>query len=360
MRKGNRDVSLDLLRIVSMCMIIVLHEINKGLNIQRLVSVSDVVNQYMVALTMCSVNLFVLISAYFLVEDNKINFGKVLKIIIELWLVNFIVSVGLFIFGVASFSKEDLIYTVFPFFSRRNWFINVYLVLYVLHPYINRAIYGLSNKAYKSLCIILFMFFSVLPSIMPNKNWTYDVLHGYSVSWFICLYIFMGYYKRHLDWKKIVRYKALLLYFVLGLIMIASQLLIEFIGKVVGSDTIVSLHNMLFYYDSVPVLLMAFIVFHIFRGISINNSRIRTGISILGSSSLGVYIIHDNYKLREVLWSNIINIKTIGTHWFAIIVYILIGVSIYIVCSILFRLIDKLINIVFEKILSKMVSIEVS
>lgn len=357
MNNKERNIGIDLLRIVSMCMIIVLHIINKGANISALPVALRVENEVILAFTMCSVNVYVLISSYFLDESTMVKGKKILQMFFECWIINFGVAFILHFLGIVKLSKPvDYLYLLFPFLTRRNWFINVYILLYFLHPFINFFINAIDKNVYKKLIAILVLIFSVYPSIMPNRNWTFDVMKGYDIVWFVCLYLIMSYIKRYYLQDKVFHIRAFKLCF-LGLLcviimVLSKEFIITIIGNRIGSERLNSLDNIWYTYDSIPVLIMSFVFFLLFYQL---NSKLRIGrfstiIAIFGPCTLGVYMIHDNFKMREVLWEKIIPVYCICDKWWCFIMYVLISVMIFFICSLLYMIIHYFISFLIKKI----------
>ncbi len=362
MEKRNR--TFDLLRILSMLMIIILHEINKGLNLSDFNKVADYVNNYILALVFCSVNLFVLISAYFLCDDNQIKIRSIANLVVENWIINFIVVGVIYLINKNLFSTIDILYIAFPLFSRRNWFICVYLIMYLLHPYLNIIIKKISLKSYSILMIILVSAFSILPSVMPNRNWTFDKMYGYSIIWFVVLYITAAYLKiiPYVFKHKVHFY--ILLYFVLGIIMLLSKFVISSVSRITGIEVISHYKSIWYAYDTVPVYFMSVLLFSAFLVKSqkkkIWNHMFGNLISALGASTLGVYLIHDNYMLREYLWTNVIQIKYFSESFFSVGYYILIAIAVFIACAVLYIFLHKGLSIILNKLLflNKKITIE--
>lgn len=57
-----------------------------------------------------------------------------------------------------------------PFTTEHYWFIDVYLILSLLTPFINKAIADIDQKGCKSILLVSLIGFSVLPSFMPFSS----------------------------------------------------------------------------------------------------------------------------------------------------------------------------------------------
>ena len=71
MKNSKRNVSLDLLRIIAMIMIVTLHVLGKGNGFAITDPVIRMFSWTLESLCIVSVNLYVLISGYFLLDSNN-------------------------------------------------------------------------------------------------------------------------------------------------------------------------------------------------------------------------------------------------------------------------------------------------
>ena len=144
-----RNISLDILKILSMIMVIILHTKIYGLRDATLAPCSSV---YWVVLifyifSLVAVNCFVLISGYFF-SKSSLQPKKLLK----LWLQTFIFSAGIFfivcIFNKSAFGFGELLSQLFPVMSNQYWFFTCYFVLMVVSPFINKYLASLEQKEF--------------------------------------------------------------------------------------------------------------------------------------------------------------------------------------------------------------------
>ena len=138
----SRNISIDILKILSMLMVIVLHTKTYGL---MGVSLKPTEGIYWVVwilhfLSIVAVNCFVLISGYFTsTSTSPFSLKKSLK----LWLQVEFFSVGIYLImctipnsGV-EFGFGQLLFQSFPIMSNQYWFFTCYIGMLVLSPLIN-------------------------------------------------------------------------------------------------------------------------------------------------------------------------------------------------------------------------------
>ncbi len=155
--KAARQSGIELLRILAICGVVILHY-NDGNAFKFVVEGS--INQYILILfesiAICAVDLFILISGYFLSTSQKRSILKVLELFIELYVLRFAYYFASVLCGNA-FSLSSLLSLLIP----DNYFVVLYCVIYFMSPYINVLINQLDDRRMKSFVVILLTFFSI-------------------------------------------------------------------------------------------------------------------------------------------------------------------------------------------------------
>lgn len=336
-----RESNFELLRIISMMMIVTLHLLfNEGiLNLDALSS-NYILGWSLESLFIVASNIYVLISGYFLINSH-FSFKKVLKI----WLSVLVYSYG--ISFILYFFKNDfgLVYQgsniklcMFPVLLGEYWFVTCYLLLFMLSPFLNTLIKNLKKNEYRNLLILLSIVFVLLKFFFP-ETYTFDKTGGYGIIWFIVLYFFSGYIRLHYE-SKLNKY-VYLFGFILG-----SAL--TFICKMLFTDSKVMLlnsySNALYNYNAPFVLFASLCLFLFFREIRIKNETVSKFINKISTATFGVYLIHEQFFARTAIWQMV----NIDNNKYLILYVILYVLLIYTVCTII-----ELIRLFIEKIFFK-------
>ena len=189
-----RDSNIEILRIISMFLIIAHHfSVHGGFKFL----ISDVsINKFWIQFLQLGgkigVNIFVLISGYFLINTKKVQINKILK----LWIQIFMYSIVIFqIFISTGFIKEIVPEdwnNFFPITQSRWWFASTYFILYLIFPYINKLLTNLDKRTYLKMIILTTFLWVVIPTISNSLNQCDNLI------WFIYLYAVAGYIKLHL------------------------------------------------------------------------------------------------------------------------------------------------------------------
>lgn len=291
MSKKQRKSNFELLRIFAMVLIILHHYALHG----GLSNISSFgVNKYIGTICLIggklAVNLFVLISGYFLIE-SEFKLKKVLKLIIQVYCYSIAFFIGYVVLkGMPTWEIIKL--TIFPFTSKAYWFMLPYLCVYILSPFINKLIKSISKKQLISLIGILTVMFSGIGFFVSGSE-----LMG-NLQWFVLMYL-IGAYIRLYDFKKFSK-KAIKWFSVIGYVVF----IIVACGITYMSQYNSSLFRIVSKISSmnfIIVLVEAILIFMVFKNLEIKNNKF---INILGKSSIGVYLFHDSI-FRSEFWKEI-------------------------------------------------------
>lgn len=355
--KKERKSNIELLRIVSMCLIIYHHfalysgileeqEINKTLIFGILGGIGGKIG----------VACYILITGYFGV-GKEFNTKKIFKLCLQ----TFCYSVGFGLFfritGMVELNKIDTVKTFFPLVYNRYWFITSYVYLMILTPFINKLLNGLKRQDYKKVIIIMTIFFVVVPTIFYSSEMIGGSNPLIGTVLFVYLYMVGGYINLYgLKYFENRKIKNIILIF-LGYIII---IFIALIGKKIQQYNVLW-NNLFGYYrevNSIFILVPSISLFYIFKEIDIGCNKI---INYIAGLSLGVYFLHENFFMRDILWHEIFTIQKIknlpgGLITGLVIICILFYVSTAVIEFFRVNLIEKnvlkskKINKLFEKI----------
>ena len=132
--------------------------------------------------------LFIVCSAWFLCDSGKVKLKKALKMITDSWVISVAgLTAALFLL---SPTMTEIIKSLFPVTFQLNWFVGCYIIYYLIHPMLNKAVDGIEYKNFKKLIIVLFIAYSVVGTVLQKYYYTNLVA-------FICIHYFVMYYKRY-------------------------------------------------------------------------------------------------------------------------------------------------------------------
>ena len=349
---SERKVGLDILKIFAMIMVLSLHILGQGGFLSS--NNSNLIAPALLLETFCivAVNCYVLITGYFQV-DLKFKFSKILKLWVKIFFYSSAIYLILLFLNKTQFSLVECLESFFPFFTKRYWFINSYILLYILSPFINKFIRVLEKKEYEMLLLILFIFFSVFSSFLPG-NFSFDSTGGYGIIWFIVLYLFGAYIK--LYWKdNYNNNKNLYIYL---LITIGSFLVSLFIKYLSAKFNFYDFSTSLFGYNTFTVFLASIFLFLYFKNINIKSTKIKIWAGKIVPLTLGVYVIHEQSVLRKILYFDILNLDIWWNDIYQMIVIPIFIILVFFICILIEKItintFQKWIFNILEKIYLKM------
>lgn len=315
-----RKYNLDLLRILAMVFVVCLHYLGVGggyYNIYTgdlsLITSNYVVASVFEAFAIIGVNCFVLISGYFLIASNF----KPRKVL-DLYLNTIFYAIVFFIINavVFGFGMYDLLKSVFPILMSTYWFITVYIALYMISPYINKLCENITKQQHLMLIIILVCIFSVWKSILPIAT-TIDDRKGYSLTWFIVLYL-VGAYSRKYNLQLFKRNRNNLLAYILISIASAGAKLLAILAST-KIPMLAEGQNLFYHYDSITVFSASVFLFVFFSRLNVNSPKIGKVVRFVTPSVFSVYIMHENFLWRERLWNDFLKASDMKeSPWFVL------------------------------------------
>jgi len=311
----SRDSGFELMRIISIIMIVALHLLGHG-GILDYVGNSNYAFWTIEAFVSVAVNCYVLLSGYFLITSN-FKLKKLFWLYFQVVFYTLAIYIIFVCINLAPFDYKKLIQVLLPISSRRYWFISCYIGLYLLVPFLNKLILNLNKKQTQILILLLFLFFCRFNVLLPIFS-TLNTDNGYGLVWFVCLYCFSSYIRLHYN-RKINKYIYLLLYIIIC--MLTSLL-----------HTKLGIEN-LYYYSSVTIFLSSVFLFLFFRELDLKNPVVNKAIYTLAPLSLGVYLISDNRYIRSVLYTDIINVNYFISRYNIFIVFLLFIIVVFTVSS---------------------------
>jgi len=188
MKENKRMSNIELLRIIAMFFIVCPHIFIYS-DLGRENTVFCIINTL---LSPC-VNIFMLISGYFLV-DSKFKVKKIIKLYLQIvFYYLFCTVLFRYVFNVDVILKEDITSILFPILYPQEWFSINYIILYILSPFLNKMLHNLNKKEHIVLIVtlIIFAYLQRFPGFASYLNFNY----GYSILWFITIYVVAAFIK---------------------------------------------------------------------------------------------------------------------------------------------------------------------
>lgn len=332
-----RQINFELLRILCMYMIVVGHCLFHGRVTAKLgYGTANYFLSYLIqAFSVVHVNCFVMIGGYFAV-DREFKSQRVLR----LWHQVAFYSIGIFavcaLFGTVA--GVDVIHAFLPISSKTYWFASVYMGVMLLMPFAGRMAVRLTRRQYQYLLLLLTVFFSVNHMIFRVD--TYGTYVGRELGWFLFLTFLAGYIKLHTKPDRRYYLHGLAGYVMASLAVLASVYLsVEFHQENIGY---------FMNYNSPLALFATVSLFLCVKNMPVRESRFDNVILRVAGAAFGVYLIHDNYLIRYLVWDTFRASKVAHTHW-AVLYACIVAVIVYAVCTAAELVRQKLFKVVGQQ-----------
>jgi len=331
-KKNNRNYGIDLVRILSMILIINHHIIFHGgpLFKTKLFSLEHKIFIFLNVICVSGVNSFGLISGC--IGYHSYKFSNLFYLLFTTFFYSIIIS-HLFKFFQPKLIEKYSPY-IYTLFITDYWYSTSYFIMYFFFPLINEGITQIKEKKMRHFIINLFFVFSFLNEIRKySKRFKsldiFNLKNGFSYSWLLILYLFGGYLGKFIidinkKRNKYYYIKYIFLIIIFGLIK-TKLLLSEIVKK--------NVNYIKLNYASPTYLGISISIILIFSNININNKILIKLISFFSSLTYGIYLSHNHcfvrlYIVRKYfLW--ILKYKSI----YIVINEIIISFGVFLFCS---------------------------
>lgn len=287
-----------------------------------------------------------IISAYFMASSNKRDLWKPIQLLAQV--IIFSVSKYTLISMIkCNFSIRGLVGALIP----ANYFVILYIVVFIISPYINLIFEHLDSRKRKLFICTLILLFSVYPTIVDvlievtkhsfnglSSIGMYGSQYGYSIVNFALCYCVGAYIRFESEYISKVNTSKL----VVGLFACVSAMTIwSVINDRIGYFT----EKTAWEYCNPLVIMSAVSAFLLFKRIKIKNSNI---VNSLAKGSFTVYLIHINLVTH-------VGVKFfVNNNIFILILHMALSSAlIYFVCWIVYLIYSKLEKAAFGYIKKK-------
>lgn len=291
MQRKSRLSGVELLKLIAMLLIVISHtgpyygETYAESYVNLRLATTNVQNLFLIFfiyLGQIGNCIFLVCSAYFLLEQQAVKIKKVVYILADCLFFS-LAFLLVFLLTGWEIPKMLILKQFFPTTFEFCWFVGCYLLLYIIHPALNLIIRNLSQKQLLMVDLAGLTLYSVL-QMLVRDSFYYTRLVG-----FILIYFLMAYCKQYL--KNTVRKKKLnLTILILSTVLLIGLILVT---NILGLYTDTFCEKMLHYSIFVNpfIILIAFSAFHLCKEWNFRNNLV----NLCASVTLYIYIIHENY-----------------------------------------------------------------
>lgn len=269
----SRHPGIETLRIVAMLMICWLHvNICSGALTDVTKSTAYYVASWSGSFCVMAVNLYAMATGYVSVE-NSWKFKRIIALMVQAWFWIFILDFVFYLLGENDFMGIELLKKMIwtPY-----WYVNAYVVLFLLIPFLNKLLNALNRKEY-SLFAALIVYCTI-----TNR---FNISPGYNAGQLIICYMLGGYLKK---------FPCLIPTCVLLFGVVATGVYTAVSGMMTGV-------NLLPYTDW-RVMISAMLMFAVFLKISHLNGFFSRLVQYVSPLTFGIYLIHCHPCVGKLLY----------------------------------------------------------
>ncbi|MDL2301554.1 acyltransferase [Lachnospiraceae bacterium OttesenSCG-928-D06] len=349
--KKERMANIELLRILAMTMVVMLHYLGKGNllpNLTEEIKGNGYLAWSMEILCIVAVNVYMLISGYFLVESG-FKWRRLVKLLCQVMFYTLLIPGALILFGVISIrdlTLNQLLQYIFPVQKEHYWFVTAYVLMYLFSPVLSAAVKSMKKRQLQMVIISLLLFLSVSKSILPLRL-DMDKL-GYDGIWFLCVFLIAAYMRLY----GISFYKNGKRGFFLYLLFSGGTLLILFVSHFICVRTgqLALFMETIYGYNHIFNIFAAISLFYAFYYYKLPKGKISKWICKIAPYTFGVYLLHEHEQLRY-RWPIWVMANSEGNPLvflirsiFSVLLVFAVGVIVDMIRDFLFRLIGKLLK----------------
>ena len=294
-----REPNFEVMRTIAMFFIVVYHCLTHGVGDGYAFSVSNPItlsnlmfSEFLLVFSSIAVNLYVMVSGYFLVDQN-FKMSRMVRTWAYACFYSIAITLLFMSLQIEPFSIVTLAKSFFPISTDAYWFVTQYIGLLILSPFLALLVKQLSYKQYLWLLTGgAFLCLALIPDFPLAKR--FHVAHGNSVWSFAYLFLVAGFIKHYLK-----RIPMTWLGTTALLIILLTMGCEIFFGY--QND---SIHLFWLNYNGIPFALSV-IVFIFIRQMQMAESGIWRILVRLAPYTFGVYLIHDHMMMRGRLWDTV-------------------------------------------------------
>ena len=332
-----RIVNFEIMRTIAMFFIVLWHACVHGLTgggifcLEATSSLFNCISTTLIcSLTGVAVNLYVMITGYFMISKKEFHIRR----FETTWLHTMFYALG---FPLAAFvMSPDFAHIKIiaePLCGNTGyWFVNKYLGLVLIAPFLARLASILSRRSYQLLLLVLGII--NISVYAPFTTIMGEVWHGVSLQWFVFLFFVAGYIRKY---KPLFGSKKILPLFLLTWVINFVYVICErYLTNSLATPIPYLPYNGIIFFES-------FFLFLFFRDHQFN-SLIWKPFVALAPYTFGIYLIHENHFVSYLLWQGAYSPMHLINSWYLIPYLIIMSFGIFLICAILEYIRDYIFN----------------
>ena len=274
----SRESNIELLRIVSMILVLIVHASFKALGSpSKEFLLSNPSSTFLRCLTesisIVCVNSFVLISGWFGIRPQ---ISRLLELLFQVAFFGLLVQYYFLIFEIPLPGRVGSYWNTL-LFSGELWFVRAYIILWIFSPLLNAFVENSDKSQLKAFLVL----FYVVQTLIAHKVEYFS--QGYSPLSFMGLYLLSRYLRKYPSKMTSYSLFSYLLIYIFSVILITMVAIFAIYTQILKMDTI--------YAYSSPLVIVSSLAFFLFFSKLSFTSRVVNWVSL---SAFSIYLIHCN------------------------------------------------------------------
>lgn len=335
-----RDSNIELLRIISMFLVLVSHASYSSLEPPTHEEILGSVNSSLLrgiseSLSEVCVNVFVLVSGWYGIKVRTIRF---LELIFQVLFISIAIYAIMRMLGLTRTMNINEWKEVLLFKHLGYWFVRAYIILYMFAPVLNAFVDNVSKKQHGAFLVVFFL----IQTFYGFYNYGGWYAGGFSPLSFMGLYLLARYMRIYPNkYTQFNKYLDLSLYFIISLFTTICSLAFTFLFNKGGT--------VLFLYSSPLVIVSSVFFFLFFTKLSFQSRKVNW----IAASCFAVYLVHTSPCLFHPYYLDVVR------YWFdtesrtQFVLYTSELIIAYFVLSVLFDKIRIIVWLLFTMIFIK-------
>lgn len=299
--KKSRMVNMELLRIVSMTLVVALHYLDKGGLLTNLSDKEASWGTYLPwlleAFAISAVNCYMMLTGYFL-ASSSFKVSRLVRTLLQVWFYSVIIGIIAGCFGL--FPEEGLcihylLSLVLPISMNHYWFMTAYVFMYLFTPFIVASVKKLNKKQMQIILMLLLTVFCAVKSIAPIRLGADQ--KGYDCIWYLCVCIVGVYIRLYgIPFAGSVKKGAVLW---AGASLAVFGCTMAFRAAYISTGKLGAMLMVCYDYNHILTFAASLGLFGMFEKMRLRDGgRMAKWILRIAPYTLGVYLLHEHLALR--------------------------------------------------------------
>lgn len=227
---------------------------------------------------------FMLTTGYFLSMKKQFSWANAFRLYGQVFFYSVACGLVSVLIGTRQFGWGHLAKMVLPFSFNRYWYFSAYLVIYMLHPFLNKLIHSLNRKQLLALCVVCLAIFSGIRTLTAVE-W----LQGTNRLFIFMTLYFVGASIRIAEIKVKKKVSGLISLALLATEFV-SLLVMKYVAHILQKDDLIV--YFVWGVEKILPVALSITLFLFFMELNIKRKFVKRFCAFASPALFGVYLIH--------------------------------------------------------------------